>query len=272
MRTRAALLLRTFLTAVSMMIASLSCGANAAGANTFQVAKDAHEHPTTTSAAPTNTTSPVPLSPGARTVNIDDATFTASDGIGFALHPSRDPIAFHSTSPDLELCPADAQPSLLAIVHPSAPVAPYTCVPFDPNGNAIAVSPSEGAGHVGFVVRAAADGPQVRVDALTLQYTAIDQFFTIFPPTTNPTHLTITLTPERAKVVAAQTFFFPSRQSKGAPRITLTQGARRLRVTTRIAMLDATCYGPAVLGKAVQVRTAQPPLTGQTVGIVLQWA
>jgi hypothetical protein len=107
---------------------------------------------------------------------------------------------------------------------------------------------------------------------LTVSYVAVDQFFIVFPPNAGATRLSISLTPARAKTVAARAFLFPGHQSKGAPRIEVTQGGRKLRVTRRIAVLDATCYGPALLGQAVRVRMTTTPPAGGTVGVVLQWA
>jgi hypothetical protein len=170
----------------------------------------------------------------------------------------------------LELCPAAAEPEVAAVVA-GAPTQPFSCTPFDADGNASAVSPSGGAGHVGLVVRATgATAPRVR--ALELHYTAVDQFFVVFPPHGDATRMTVRLTPERARIVAAQAFLFPDRRSNGAPAVSLRQGARRLRRTTPVVSLDADCYGPAKLHRSVVVRVAKVPRADETVGLVLQWA
>jgi hypothetical protein len=216
--------------------------------------------------------SPLPASPGVRDVGVRSFTVTKEHGIGFALHPTSDPIRFHASSSGLELCPSAADAELAAVVSEAPLQGPLTCTPFDAAGDAVGLSLRGGASHMGFVVRAGPGAQAVRIRDLSVQYVAVDQFFILFPPTGEAGNLRVFLTPVQARTVAAQTFLFPNRRALGAPRIAVGQGNHRLRREERNVNLDAAPYGPARLNNPVRVRIVGRTSPTEVVGLLLEWA
>jgi hypothetical protein len=113
---------------------------------------------------------------------------------------------------------------------------------------------------------------QEQIRELTLHYVAVDQFFILFPPHDGQGNIRTVIVPATARTVAAQAFLFPNRRSRGAPRLVLEQGTKKLRREAPNVNLDAAPYGPARRNEPISARIVGPVSPSAVVGLVLEWA
>jgi hypothetical protein len=196
-----------------------------------------------------------------RSFEIRSLGLKAGEWAGIALHPTARPIEVRSSRPALEVCPAtlagglgggpagerdSSWPSSTGFVN---------CLPLDSEGRITLPSTAVDSFHVAFVVRGR-DGGAVRRQRLTIEYEPADAFFAFVPPPVAPGDASarVVVTPLASPTIAAGTYRLDDGRAATGVRAVIRQRGKALERDGGATSRDVPTFGPAEVGRPVEIR------------------
>jgi hypothetical protein len=196
-----------------------------------------------------------------RSFEVRSLRLKAGEWASIALHPTARPIELRSSRGALEVCPATLAESLgggpAGDGDSSWPsfTGFVDCLALDSEGPVTLPTTVSDSLHLAFVVRGR-DGVAVRRLRLTVDYQAADAFFAFVPPPVAPGDASarVVVTPRASPTIAAGTYRLDYGRAATGVRAVIRQRGKSLERDGGATSRDVPTFGPAEIGRPVEVR------------------